>query len=155
MAEVVIRPVAIGELDVLVDLCREHVEYDRGLGEPIAGLPGDLPDRLRAKLFGEPPDLWCFVAEVDGLLAGYASYLRQSSTWRCESYALLDCLFVREGYRSHQLGRRLFVAGVAWARETGAPTLQWQSPADNAAAHRFYDRTGGESVRKLRYALPL
>jgi hypothetical protein len=107
MAEVDVRPVTADEPGVLADLVREHVEYERLLGESISESPSDLPDRLRDKLFGERPDPWCFDASA------------------------------------------------VWARSARATGLQRQSPADNAAAHRFYDRTGGESVRKLRYNLPL
>lgn len=150
-----IRDVEPGELGQLADLCREHAEFDRGLGEPVRPLPGDLAQRLEQQLFGARPAMWCQVAAADDKLVGYASYCWQPSTWRGDSYVLLDCLFVRDGLRGQAVGRRLFEAGVERARELGATRLQWQTPGENRAGQRFYQRTGAHGVGKLRYTLSL
>ncbi|GAB2959525.1 GNAT family N-acetyltransferase [Amycolatopsis acidiphila] len=155
MDRLTVRDVERGELAELADLCREHAEFDRGLDEPVQPLPDDLAERLEEQIFGPRPGIWCLVAVAGGALAGYASYCWHPSTWRGDSYVLLDCLFVRDGVRGQAVGRRLFDAGVRRARELGATRLQWQTPRQNHAGQRFYERTGAHGVDKLRYTLSL
>ena len=40
-------------------------------------------------------------------------------------------------------------------RQMGCANLQWQTPAWNEAAIRFYDRLGAGRLAKQRYTLPL
>jgi GNAT superfamily N-acetyltransferase len=150
-----VREVRRGDLDGLAELCREHAEFDHTPDEVITPLPDDLPARLEAMLFGPEPAMWCHVAADGASLAGYASYAWQPSTWRGDAYVLMDCLYVRDGYRGQAVGRRLFDAGVEHARRLGATRLQWQTPAWNDGSQRFYDRTGAHGWRKVRYTLPL
>ncbi|GAA5170179.1 MULTISPECIES: GNAT family N-acetyltransferase [Amycolatopsis] len=150
-----IRDVEPGELGELAVLCREHAEFDRGLGEPIPPLPDDLAERLRRQIFGPTPAMWCLVAALGDELVGYASYCWVPSTWRGERYVLLDCLYVREGVRRRAVGRKLFDAGAARARELGAERMQWQTPRENHAGQRFYERLGAHGVGKLRYTVKL
>jgi hypothetical protein len=50
----------------LAAMCREHAKFDRELGEPIKPLPADLAERLRHRIFGPQPALWCLVADFGG-----------------------------------------------------------------------------------------
>ncbi|MGW1911840.1 N-acetyltransferase family protein [Streptomyces sp. NPDC002076] len=46
-------------------------------------------------------------------------------------------------------------AVVAEARRLGLAQVQWQTPAWNEEAVRFYDRLGARATEKLRYTLPV
>jgi GNAT superfamily N-acetyltransferase len=95
-----------------------------------------------------------FLAPV-GERVGYASWSLEASTWQAAEYAHLDCLYLREATRGRGAGRLLMGAVEAEARSAGAGELQWQTPAWNEGAIRFYRRTGARDDAKARFTLPL
>lgn len=155
MGHVVVRPAEPGDAGALAELCRQHAAFESTPEEPVAALPADLADRLARAMSADPATLWCFLADRGGELVGYSSYAWCPSSWRGDAYVLMDCLFVVEGERGSGVGRRLFDAGAARARELGATRMQWQASTWNDGALRFYERTGASTMRKLRYSLPL
>lgn len=155
VSAVEIRELRLDDLHELAQLCREHAAFDTTPDEVVAPLPDDLAVRMESLFFRADPAMWCYVAVDGDGLVGYASYAWQPSTWRADAYVLMDCLYVRDGYRGHAVGRRLFEAGVDHARRLGATRLQWQTPAWNDGSRRFYDRTGADGWQKVRYTLPL
>lgn len=86
---------------------------------------------------------------------GYASWSLEASTWQAAEYAHLDCLYLREDERGRGTGRLLLRAVEAEARAAGAGELQWQTPAWNQDAIRFYRRHGAQEAAKARFTLPL
>lgn len=146
-SEVAIRAARPVDLDAIVRLCADHAAYERA---PLPG-PG-LRERLAVALFGEPPRAACFVAEIDGRVEGYATCALEFSTWRGGDHLHLDCLFVEAGRRGHGVGRRLVDAVARHAAELGIVHLEWQTPAWNADAVRFYERLGATASGKLRFS---
>lgn len=67
----------------------------------------------------------------------------------------MDCLYLTETSRGHGLGPLLMAAVGAEAGRLGLPEVQWQTPAWNESAIRFYDRLGATSKEKRRYSLPV
>lgn len=65
----------------------------------------------------------------------------------------MDCLYVCADARGAGVGRMLFDVVVAHARASGRAELQWQTPAWNTDAARFYRRAGAAEAAKLRYVL--
>ncbi|KQX13913.1 acetyltransferase [Streptomyces sp. Root431] len=103
---------------------------------------------------GGSPRLRCFVAELpDGSLAGYATCAPELSTWDGVAYLHMDCLYLTSTARGHGLGPLLMDAVRAEARALGLTEIQWQTPAWNEGAIRFYDRLGATSKEKRRYTL--
>ncbi|MGW7429809.1 N-acetyltransferase family protein [Streptomyces sp. NPDC054861] len=140
------------DLERVAELAAEHAAYEKS--PPPA--PG-LADRLARLLFGpEPTRLRCLVAELpDGTLAGYASCAPELSTWDAAEYLHLDCLYLSPTQRGLGLGPLFITALHTEARALGLTELQWQTPAWNEGAIRFYDRLGATSKPKLRYFLPV
>ncbi|WTW93050.1 GNAT family N-acetyltransferase [Streptomycetaceae bacterium NBC_01309] len=139
------------DLPRIVELMREHAAYEKA-----APPAPDVADRLGPLLFGaaEQPRLHCVVARLaDGEVIGYATCSAEVSTWDAREYLHMDCLFLRDGTRGHGLGRQLFDAVVAVARDLGLTEVQWQTPVWNQGAVRFYNRLGGGAKEKLRYTL--
>ncbi|MFE6061204.1 GNAT family N-acetyltransferase [Streptomyces sp. NPDC056431] len=138
------------DLPRVVELIAEHAAYEKAA--PSA--PG-LADRLTGLLFGtEAPRLRCLVAALpDGTLAGYASCAPELSTWDGTEYLHMDCLYLTETSRGHGLGPLLMAAVRAEASRLGLAEIQWQTPAWNESAIRFYDRLGATSKEKQRYSL--
>jgi GNAT superfamily N-acetyltransferase len=142
-----IRAAREADLDALLVLCAEHAEYERASFDAEAARRN-----LGRFLFGDSPRVWCVVVEVDGAIAGYATYSLEFSTWRATELVHMDCLFVRASHRNRGLGSQLMQTVIDAAHERGT-SLEWQTPSWNADAIRFYDRLGATRADKARYRL--
>jgi len=145
-----IRRVRREDLPALVELIRDHARYERA-GE----LRADLGEALGRSLFAGSPRLKMLVAARRDERVGYASWSLEASTWQAAEYAHLDCLYLREDERGRGTGRLLLRAVEAEARAAGTGELQWQTPAWNQDAIRFYRRHGAQEAAKARFTLPL
>lgn len=145
-----VRPAGRADLPRVAELAFLHAEYERS-APPVP----DLTERLDALLFGTPrPRLRCLVAESpDGEVVGYATCAPEVSTWDGREYLHMDCLFLLSAHRGLGLGALLMDAVTEEARRLGLTEVQWQTPAWNEGAIRFYDRLGARAKEKLRYFL--
>ncbi|WP_210583889.1 GNAT family N-acetyltransferase [Streptomyces sp. GESEQ-35] len=145
-----VRHAERADLPRVAELAALHAVYERA-----APPAPDLAERLAVLLFDTPaPRLRCLVAELpDGELAGYASCAPEVSTWEGSEYLHMDCLFLTPGHRGLGIGPLLMDAVVDEARRLGIAEVQWQTPAWNEGAARFYDRLGARAKEKLRYSL--
>ena len=135
------------DLQELEQLCREHAAYEKSdweEGDRTAGL---------AELFLDVDDARCWVVEGDGELAGFATVSLERSTWDAARFLHLDCLYLRPGYRGQGLGEALVAEGARFAVEAGAINFQWQTPAWNEGAVRFYERIGAGMKEKKRFTM--
>lgn len=135
------------DLTELVQLCREHAVYERA-----PWVERDRTSALGALLL-DSEDARGWVVEGDGELAGFATATLERSTWDAGHFLHLDCIFLRAGYRGRGIGRRLVAEVAAAATELRAVNLQWQTPAWNEDAARFYRRLGASAAEKLRFTL--
>ena len=89
--------------------------------------------------FGEKPVWKAFVAEVDGLIIGFALYYVRYSTWKgCRMY--LEDLIVTESWRGKGVGKLLFDQLIIEARELGFNGMTWQVLDWNEPAIKFYKK---------------
>ncbi|HEU4664427.1 MAG TPA: GNAT family N-acetyltransferase [Dokdonella sp.] len=131
---------------MLVALCAEHARFE-GAGFAVEG----KAEALAAALDAPAPRLFAWLAERDGVAVGYASASFEYSTWDAREFLHMDCLYLRDGTRGAGIGTALLGALVAHARAHGCAELQWQTPAWNVDAARFYRRMGAAEAPKLRY----
>ena len=89
--------------------------------------------------FGNNPVWWAFVAEVDGLIVGFALYYIRYSTWKGSRMYLEDIL-VTESWRGKGIGKLLFNCLVEEAREKGWEAISWQVLGWNEPAINFYKK---------------
>jgi GNAT superfamily N-acetyltransferase len=145
-----VRRAERSDLPRVAELAAQHAEYERA-APPVP----DLAKRLSALLFDTPaPRLCCLVAEApDGEVVGYATCAPELSTWEGREYLYLDCLFLAPGHRGLGLGALLMEAVAERARGLGLPEVQWQTPAWNDGAIRFYARLGALGTDKRRFSL--
>ena len=124
-----VRAARPDDLDALVELCREHAEYERApFVEPGAR------ERLATCLFAQHARLRAFVAESAGRVVGYATWTREASTWHGRDHAYFDCLYVLPEARASGIGTALMrTVGTDCAR-AGLDAIEWQTPAWNARA---------------------
>ncbi len=145
-----IRQPALRDVPRLHALIRHHAAFEKS----DASL---TTDELESLLLARPGPIRFLVAaeEGNGDLLGYAALTFDWSVWRARRYAHLDCLFVAEAHRGGGIGSRLLAAARAAASVEGADRLEWQTPAWNEEARRFYLREGAASEAKLRFRVTL
>lgn len=124
-----------------------HARHERS----AVTVPADWADRVAALIAAGRIDL--LVASIDGRVVGYATVTSDVDTWSAEPYAHLECLFVAEGHRDRGVGRLLVDRVVEHVRAGGYDELQWQTPAWNEDAIRFYRRLGAVGSAKERFTL--
>ena len=145
-----IRSVEPRDLDAFIVLCGEHAAFERAAYDPTG-----KPEKLRQLLFAREPALIGKVAVSEDALVGYATASAEVSTWAAARFVHMDCLFVRAGCRGQGVGAMLMAAIMEEAARLGIDQLQWQTPAWNTDADRFYRRAGALASEKLRYTLDI
>lgn len=143
-----IRAASPHDAALLHALILDHAAFE---GSTASLAIAELGDILAA---GTHP-IHLLVAEGSDGLVGYVAVTFDWSLWRARRYAHLDCLFVSEGARRYGIGKRLFGAAVTFALAEGAAHLEWQTPAWNENAIRFYSREGAHGVSKMRFTLEI
>ncbi|GLQ90716.1 GNAT family N-acetyltransferase [Dyella flagellata] len=148
-AAVQIRRASAADAAVLLPLCVEHAAYER-LDTSSEGSAHEL-----ARALGATALLHAWIAMLGDTAIGYASATLDFSTLDQATYLHMDCLFVRDAWRGHGIGRLLWNAVHAFAGERGCRNMQWQTPEWNIDAARFYRRLGAREMIKRRYVLAL
>lgn len=145
-----IRFVENHDIESLVQLCQLHAIYEKSDFKPLG-----KAEELTRHLFSENPPLYCLVVEMENEIIGYATYMKQFSTWDAGFYVYMDCLFLTEKSRGLGIGERLINRIKQEAEKLDCNLIQWQTPEFNTRAMKFYDRIGGVSKTKERYFLNL
>lgn len=143
-----IRKAIASDINEIILLCAEHAEYEQA-NYSAEG----KAEKLAAFLFGEKPRLFCLIAEIEGKIVGYSTYMLEFSTWDAGFYVHLDCLFLREFARGFGIGEALMKEVAAQAKAHDCEIIQWQTPVFNEKAIKFYYRIGGTSKEKIRFYL--
>ena len=79
------------------------------------------------------------VAEEEGTLLGFATWVTHPSTWTLTPDCYLEDLFVGEAARGKGVGRALIEDLAALGRTLGWSRLYWHTAEGNAQARRLYD----------------
>jgi len=118
----------------LLDLVHELALFERAPEEVTVTL-----EEFKNAGFGEKPVWKTFVAEVDGVIVGFALYYIRYSTWKgCRMY--LEDLIVTESWRGKGVGKLLFDRLIVEAREMGFNGMSWQVLDWNEPAIKFYKK---------------
>jgi len=125
----------------------------------IHGLIGELADYeklrhqfigsavdLERHLFGPRPCAWALVAEVDGVVRGFALSFRSYSTFLCRPGIYLEDLYVQPAWRRHGIGKALLTALAQQAVEEGCGRLEWAVLDWNAPSIAFYKQLGAQPM---------
>jgi GNAT superfamily N-acetyltransferase len=93
--------------------------------------------------FGKNPVWWTFVAEVDGVIQGFALYYIRYSTWKGQAMYLED-IVVTESMRGKKIGKFLFDRLIEEAKEKKFNRIIWQVLDWNEPAINFYKKYNAE-----------
>ena len=96
-------------------------------------------------------DFGLFVAEVEDQLVGLVS-VRASWTAAVpmlvrRTYAVVDILVVKKGFRRQGIGTALMKRAQSWARQKGLESIELTVWEFNTGAARFYERLGYKTER--------
>lgn len=134
MNSIIIRDAVREDCTSLMALIKELAVYER---EPDAVTVSQ--EHFEESGFGEQPVWWAIVAELDGIVVGFALYYIRYSTWKGQRMYLED-LIVTEEHRGKGIGKQLLDELIVTARQKGFNGILWQVLDWNEPAINFYKR---------------
>jgi GNAT superfamily N-acetyltransferase len=130
----------------IVQLVRELAAYEK---QPMSVVKSTEADVLRDG-FGARARFEVLLAELDGIVEGFALIFDNYSTWEGRAGIYIEDLFVRERARGRGLGRKLLTAIAALAMARRCPRIDL-NVLDWNPTRAFYHRIG---IRHLETWLP-
>lgn len=100
-------------------------------------------DSLTATLFGDNPQVFAFIADLDGEPVGLALWFLTYSTWTGRPSLYLEDLFVDEAARGQGIALALFRRLAREAKARDCARIDWAVLDWNVNAMSFYERLGG------------
>lgn len=130
----------------IIELCQAHAAFEKATYNP-----NGKAEQLRKYLFETPAIAYCLLAEIDEQIVGYATFMKQFSTWDAHFYLYLDCLYFEPAARGLGLGHKMMQYVKAFAMAQNCAEIQWQTPDFNENAIHFYKKIGATSKTKERF----
>lgn len=134
MDNIQVRRATIDDCARLMELVNQLAVYEKAPNEVTVSL-----DHFKESGFGEKPVWWAFVAEVNGIVEGFALYYIRYSTWKGQRLYLEDFI-VNEESRGKGLGKLLFDRLIEEAKEKKFCGMVWQVLDWNEPAINFYKK---------------
>jgi len=134
---VTIRSARLGDEAAILRMVVALAVYER---EPDAVKATEAS--LRATLFGDNPQVFAHLAEIDGEIVGLALWFLTYSTWTGAPSLYLEDLFVAETARGTGTGRALLSALAREAKTRGCARMDWAVLDWNEKAREFYTHIG-------------
>jgi len=98
-----------------------------------------VTDHTWSMLTGARPDVFGFVAEVDGRVVGFVHGVEHANTWVDKSICYLEDLFVEPTVRGQGAGRALIEAVITHAKANDWGQVYWRT-AETNPARKLYDQ---------------
>lgn len=115
------------------------VRLAHGLSMTDGGRASRLTEEsCRRDGFGDDPAFRVLIAEVDGVVAGYALYFSGYDTDRASRGVYMADLYVEAGFRRLGAGRALMKAVARACRDLGGEWMFWSVLKRNRVARKFY-----------------
>jgi GNAT superfamily N-acetyltransferase len=138
----IIRKAVKEDCKRLMELIYELAVYEKAPNEITVSL-----HHFEESGFGLNPVWRAFVAEVEGVIQGFALYYIRYSTWKGQRMYLEDIL-VNENFRRKNIGKLLFDRLIVEARENNFSGIVWQVLDWNEAAINFYKKYEDVTIDK-------
>lgn len=134
-----IRPAVHEDAATIAALIRELAAFEH-LDHECAITPAAVSEHL----LGMSRSAEVLIAEIDGVVAGFAVYYRTFSTFAARPGVFLEDLYVRPPFRHRGAGRALlqYVGSIAARNDAGR--FEWTTLKWNENARRLYTSIGAE-----------
>lgn len=129
-----LRAATINDCPALLNLITELAVYEK---QPKAVTVTQL--HFEQSGFGINPVWWAYVAEVNGVIIGFALYYIRYSTWKGQRLYLEDILVTHE-MRGRGIGAMLMDKIIEVAKEKKYSGIMWQVLNWNEPAINFYKK---------------
>ena len=136
-----IRPATINDTDAILAMIYELALYEKAPDEAKA-----TREQIIASFFSNDPKVFCEIVEVDGLIAGFAIWFLNYSTWQGKHGIYLEDLFIRPQYRGKGFGKALLKHLAAICEDRGYGRFQWWVLDWNKPAIDFYKSLGAVAM---------
>ncbi len=130
--DITYRKATIEDMPGIHALVRELADYEKGLDKVTTTPESYSTDFSKGWFEG-------FLAETGGEIIAIALFTPMFSTWRGRMLYLEDFV-VRESYRGHGVGKKLFEMFLEEARRQKAKLVKWQVLDWNAPGINFYKK---------------
>ncbi|MCB9044631.1 MAG: GNAT family N-acetyltransferase [Chitinophagales bacterium] len=134
MSTINIRSAVVEDCPRLMELVQELATYEREPDAVTVSL-----EHFEESGFGATPVWWAIVAELDGIIVGFALYYIRYSTWKGQRMYLED-LIVTEEHRGKGIGKLLLDELIIIARNKGFSGMMWQVLDWNEPVIKFYEK---------------
>jgi GNAT superfamily N-acetyltransferase len=132
--DIFIRRANVEDCPRLLALVRELAIYENAQDEVTVSLA-----HFEESGFGDNPVWWGFVAEVNGIIEGFALCYVRFSTWKGQRLYLED-FYVTEKMRGNGIGKLIFEKVVEEMKVKGFNGMVWQVLEWNESAINFYNK---------------
>ena len=143
-----IRPVELRDKERWLELWKGYLTFYK------TEFSADKTEVTWNRLLDPDFNLYCLVAEDDGLIKGMTTFNFQNSTWSENGQCLLEDLFVDETLRGQGIGRALINAVINDAKTRGCSRVYWNTDETNQTARKLYDSYVLESGKR-QYRVPI
>jgi GNAT superfamily N-acetyltransferase len=143
-----IRPVELRDKQRWLQLWKGYLTFYK------TEFSADKTEMTWNRLLDPEFNLYCLVAEDDGLIKGMTTFNFQNSTWSENGQCLLEDLFVDETLRGQGIGRALINAVINEAKTRGCSRVYWNTDETNQTARKLYDSYVLESGKR-QYRVPI
>lgn len=134
MNNLTIRKAVRVDCPQILELVKELAVYEKAPEEVTVS-----SEHFTESGFGSNPVWWAFVAELNGVIQGFALYYIRFSTWKGQRMYLED-LVVTEALRGQGIGLQLFEKLIEAAKEKNLSAIVWQVLEWNEPAINFYKK---------------
>ena len=133
------------DFESIKKLVKAHAKFEKA-----SALSDSSLDKLSNYIFNTDV-IKCLVVELNNEIVGYATFMKQFSTWNANYYIYLDCLYLSEKTRGKGIGTQIMNKIKVYAKYINCSEIQWQTPDFNKEAIDFYEKLGADSKKKERF----
>ena len=137
MQDIVIRPAAAADAELILRFVKELARYEEAEHEVVATVAD-----IEASIFGPDSTVGALVCELDGAPVGFAVWFYNFSTWQGRKGLYLEDLYVSPEHRGAGAGKAMLRYLAQKAVAEGCGRFEWSVLDWNEPAIRFYESIG-------------
>jgi GNAT superfamily N-acetyltransferase len=143
--EIVIRETTKADISIILELIHLKAQFD-GCPESVEA----THQKLEETLFCDRPSSFILFAQIEGGIAGYASYHYIYSTFLAQAGIWLDDLYLKPEYRGLGIGKALIERLCQIAKDKKCSRIDWTVAINNSRGINFYEKMGAKISQEVR-----